>query len=272
MAGEPGLEYYSYAATNIKSEYPRVTVLEKDRITQEEAESRDSYIVVTRDKNERIATIKQILNPRCGIQRIGYKEDGESIFSKKEKCQPENIDSIHENEDETSLYTDYYFLANVKPEKRISREAIKKGWGMDYYVIKRDEKARILSVTSARKSDCWNRYSYEYKENGDILSFANFKCKLEDVQDDGLEYYRVLYSDYRFLVIPENGSKITREQAKKQAKYSIVKRDDAARTLLIKSVWKKRCGFNYSYEYDDEGKLISDGPQWTRKEECGLEE
>jgi hypothetical protein len=116
------------------------------------------------------------------------------------------------------------------------------------------------------------RYSYEYQENGDILFFADFRCSLENIQDVGLEYYRSDYMDHRFLAIPKHGSKITQAQAKKQAIYSIVKRNHAARTLSIKSIRKKRCEFNLSYEYDDEGKLISDGSRWTKRKECGLEE
>ena len=101
------------------------------------------------------------------------------------------------------------------------------------------------------------QYSYEYKENGDISSFADFRCSLDNIQDVGLEYYRSDYTDHRFLTIPKHGVKITPEQAKEHSRYSIIKRNDAARTLVIVKLAKKTCDFDYSYEYDEKGYLIS---------------
>ena len=87
MAGEPGLEYYSYAAPNIKKGRLPYTVSQKYRISREEAELRDSYVVVTRDKNERIATIKQISKSICDFDySYEYDEKGYLISSESGPC------------------------------------------------------------------------------------------------------------------------------------------------------------------------------------------
>lgn len=184
-----GLEHYRSFYTNYRHPYGV-----SGRISKEDTEKLNTYLVVRRDKENRITSIQKLYNngKKCQFyMEYNYTNTGELYsFESIETCEPyvfigENtsapeLDNGEENNENIEYYTSVQintFPYNVSGRiKKEDAENLK-----EFAIVKRDKKNRIIvleKISQKRRFFIFKRYKrrlfrieYTYKEDGELYYY-----------------------------------------------------------------------------------------------------